>query len=81
MSPKNQEYVVGIDLGGTKIYTAVVDRKGRILGAGRKRTKVELGFEVTVERMVACVRDAVTEAKIDYADVIAVGVGSPGPWI
>jgi glucokinase len=79
MSPKNQEYVVGIDLGGTKIYAAVVDRKGRILGVGRKRTKVELGFDVTVERMVTCVRDAITEAKVDFADIIAIGVGSPGP--
>lgn len=79
MSPKKQEYVVGIDLGGTKIYAAVVNHKGRILGVGRKRTKAELGFEATLARMVACVDEAIKDAKVDEEAVIAVGVGSPGP--
>jgi glucokinase len=79
MPAKNREYVVGIDLGGTKIYAAVVDSKGRILGVGRKRTKAELGFDATVERMVACVKEAVIEAGVSFDKVIAVGVGSPGP--
>ncbi len=79
MSPKKQEYVVGIDLGGTKIYAAVVDAKGRILGSGRKRTKAELGFEVVLERMAACVKEAVEQSGIDYDNILAIGVGSPGP--
>jgi glucokinase len=79
MSPKKQEYVVGIDLGGTKIYAAVVDAKGRILGSCRKRTKAELGFDVVVERMAACVKDAIQQAQVHYDDILAVGVGSPGP--
>ncbi|NLP08891.1 ROK family protein [bacterium] len=79
MSPKKQEYVVGIDLGGTKIYAAVVDHKGRILGIGRKRTKAELGFETTVQRMAICVKEAAAEADVNLDEVIAVGVGSPGP--
>lgn len=79
MSPKKQEYVVGIDLGGTKIYAAVVDKKGHILGSARKRTKAELGFDMTIQRMATCVELAVAEAGVNMADILAVGVGSPGP--
>jgi glucokinase len=79
MSPKKQDLVIGIDLGGTKIYAAVVDKKGRILGSARKRTKAEQGFDMTIQRMATCVELAVAEAGVGMDDIAAVGVGSPGP--
>lgn len=79
MGKKNKEYVIGIDLGGTKIYAAVIDRKGKIIGTARKRTKAEKGFEYTVKKMAKCATLAVQNANIDYSAVVAVGVGSPGP--
>jgi glucokinase len=79
MSPKKQELVIGIDLGGTKIYAAVVDKKGRILGSARKRTKAEQGFDMTIQRMATCVEQAVAAAGVGMDEIAAVGVGSPGP--
>ena len=79
MAKEKKELVVGIDLGGTKIYAAVIDRKGTILGSGRKKTKAELGFPNTVIRMVECVHMAVETAGVPWESIRAVGVGSPGP--
>jgi len=79
MKKTKKKYVVGIDLGGTKIYAAVVDAKGKILGAGRKKTKSEQGFATTVQRMAACVHEAVDAAAVPYDAIQAIGVGSPGP--
>ncbi len=79
MAQEKKQYVVGIDLGGTKIYAAVVNKKGKIIGAARKKTKHELGFAVTVERMAKTVQEALENAKMTLADIKAVGVGSPGP--
>ncbi len=79
MKKLKKQYVVGIDLGGTKIYAAVIDDKGNILGAGRKKTKAEQGFATTVQRMAACVHEAVDAAGVPYDAIQAVGVGSPGP--
>ena len=79
MAKSKKEWVVGIDLGGTKIYAAVIDRKGTILGSERKKTKSELGFPATVSRMADCARQAVVNAGVSWDGIRAVGVGSPGP--
>ncbi len=79
MGEQNQ-YVVGVDLGGTKIYSAVIDKQGKILATARKKTKAELGFETVMERVATCVQDAVTEAEVDFeSQILAIGMGSPGP--
>ncbi|MBN2355836.1 ROK family protein, partial [candidate division KSB1 bacterium] len=79
MGNAKKEYVVGVDLGGTKIYAAVVNKKGKILASARKKTKHEQGFETTVQRMARTVHEAIEAAKLTPADIKAVGVGSPGP--
>ena len=77
---EQDQYVVGVDLGGTKIYSAVIDKQGKILATARKKTKAELGFETVMERVATCVQDAVTEAGVDFeSQILAIGMGSPGP--
>jgi glucokinase len=79
MAKAKNGLVAGVDLGGTKIYAAVVDRKGKIVGSERKKTKAELGFPTTVNRMAECVRSAAAAAGVSLDEIKAVGVGSPGP--
>jgi glucokinase len=75
-----KKYVIGVDLGGTKIYSVVANKNGEIIATARKKTKSELGFEAVVERIAKCVKTAAANAKIDLEnDVAAIGVGSPGP--
>jgi len=75
-----KSYVIGIDLGGTKIYAAVVDPDGKIIATARKKTKAELGFEKVVRRIADCATEAVESAHIDFEESIcAIGIGSPGP--
>lgn len=75
----DKKFVLGIDLGGTKIYAAVVDQAGKIIGAARKRTKSELGFEAVADRIVICAQEALTDAQKTINDIDAIGIGSPGP--
>ena len=78
--PTNQEeYVVGIDLGGTKIYAAVVNRNGKILATCRKKTKAELGFDKVVERIANCANSAIEKSHISKDLIKGIGIGSPGP--
>jgi glucokinase len=78
--PENNKFVIGIDLGGTKIYATVVDKDGTIIASARKKTKAELGFEAVVERITKCVKEVVAKSKINYESQIhAIGIGSPGP--
>ncbi|MGV1048988.1 MAG: ROK family protein [Solirubrobacterales bacterium] len=68
----------GIDLGGTKIQTVVVDHGGVVLGQSRRPTPTDGGPAGVAEQMVEALREAAAEAKVESADLEGVGVGSPG---
>jgi len=73
------EHILGIDLGGTKIETAVFDDAGNIVGRSRGKTEAHLGSEAVFERIVRIGTEAVVKAGLDSGALRAVGVGSPGP--
>lgn len=69
----------GVDVGGTKIAALITDRRGRILGRARKKSKPERGFAAVMDRTVSCVEEACGEAKVQRTDLAAVGIGAPSP--
>jgi len=68
----------GIDLGGTKIQTAIVDAEGKVVGEARHPTPTEGGPEDVAEAMAAALREAADEAGVETSALKGVGVGSPG---
>jgi glucokinase len=76
---KGKDYVVGVDLGGTKILAAVVDQKGKILGEAKRPTMPASDADEVVKRLAKTVRDAIKEARVRADRVAAVGVGAPAP--
>jgi glucokinase len=73
-----QEPRGGIDLGGTKIQTVVVDAGNNVLGQSRRPTPTEGGPEDVANEMVAALEEAVDGAGIKVGDLGGVGLGSPG---
>jgi glucokinase len=73
------KYILGIDLGGTKINAAVVDEADRILGCARTKTEAQHGEDSVFERIVEIGREALYVAGVDLSDMLAIGIGSPGP--
>jgi glucokinase len=68
----------GIDLGGTKIQTAVVDAHGEVRGEARHPTPTEGGPEDVARAMAEALREAATAAGVETSALQGVGVGSPG---
>jgi glucokinase len=68
----------GIDLGGTKIQTAVIGARGEVLGEARHPTPTSGGPPDVAEAMAAAMREAAEAASIGTEDLAGVGVGSPG---
>ncbi|HEX3239495.1 MAG TPA: ROK family protein [Solirubrobacterales bacterium] len=68
----------GIDLGGTKIQTVVVDSDNNVLGQARRPTPTTGGPEDVAREMEGTLRDAAAEAGLGTRDLAGVGVGSPG---
>lgn len=78
MAEANKEYVVGVDLGGTKILAGIFDDKLECLGRSKKSTKSQRGADAVVERVAATVRDAIDECDLNIKQVRGVGIGAPG---
>jgi glucokinase len=68
----------GIDLGGTKIQTAIVGADGTVLGQARQPTPTEGGPEDVAAAMATALREAAAEAGVETNALEGVGVGSPG---
>ncbi len=71
--------VIGVDLGGTNIVSAVVDSRGRVLGRDKRPTLSKLGATGVMNRIVESIHAASQDSGLPWASHIAVGIGSPGP--
>ena len=70
-------HYLGIDLGGTNVAAAVVDREGTILGKVSLPTP-RTGAEAVADQMAAAARAAAEKAGVPLEQVESVGIGSPG---
>ncbi len=68
----------GIDLGGTKIQTAIVGTDGKVRGQSRRPTPTEGGPEDVASEMADALREAAKDAGTETAELGGIGVGSPG---
>jgi glucokinase len=75
---EKKPYVVGVDLGGTKILAGVFDQHLSCVGRTRISTKANRGATAVIERIARSVREVVDECDLDLKHVQAVGVGAPG---
>jgi len=78
MADNNKPYLIGVDLGGTKILTGVFDTSFNCLGQVKISTKAHRGADEVIERIGRCVRDAVDECDLSMNQVRGVGIGAPG---
>ena len=58
----------GIDLGGTKIQTAIVDADGEVKGEARHPTPTEGGPADVAKAMAAALTEAAEEAGVETSD-------------
>jgi glucokinase len=77
-------YLIGVDLGGTKIMAGALSEDGqRHFGMRSIPTQPEQGAETVIERLIALVEgvilDAMAETNATRRDFIGIGMGAPGP--
>jgi glucokinase len=68
----------GIDLGGTKIQTVIVDDNHEVLGSARRPTPTSGGPPDVAAEIEAALREAAEQAAVELSSLAGVGVGSPG---
>ena len=81
---KRQQYIIGVDLGGTNIVVGAMSADGKSHFAMRSiPTSSESGAEGVADRIVGLIEgvilDTIAQTDASRRDVIGVGIGAPGP--
>lgn len=72
------KYIIGIDLGGTKISGALANFNGDIIAKYTLPTKAEDGEEAVLEGIISVGEMVLGESKVNKDNVLAIGIGCPG---
>lgn len=70
-----ENFVIGIDIGATKIASVLLSEKGRLVASAQVLTVASEGKEAVLDKVAMQVRELMEQSP---SDVLGVGVGSPG---
>lgn len=74
-----KNYVIGIDLGGTKISGALSDLKGNVVSKYVIPTNASEGESVVLNRIFNVIEKVLEQSNKNCNEIKAIGIGSPGP--
>ena len=74
-----ENYVFGIDVGGTTVKCGLFTAEGTVLDKWEIRTNKENGGASILGDIAAAIEAKLQDKKIDKAQVLGVGIGVPGP--
>jgi len=73
------EIFVGIDVGGTNVKIGLFDSELKMICKTSITTEADMGPEVVINNMAQAVKELLTEAGFSLPNIVAVGIGTPGP--
>ena len=73
------DYVVGIDIGGTKLATVVADKNGNLLNKVRKPTNSDKGPEFAIQTLFEMIYKVIHDVELNDQDISGIGVSCGGP--
>jgi len=65
--------IIGVDLGGTNIKTALVTLNGNIIKKYETSTETRKGAKTVINNIISAIK------KIKLGKILGIGIGSPGP--
>lgn len=78
MPDEGKDFLLGVDLGGTKILAGVFDAKFDLKGTAKLSTKADRGVDAVIDRIARCINEAVDECDLTLKRIRGVGIGAPG---
>ncbi|MHB8105264.1 MAG: ROK family protein [Dehalococcoidales bacterium] len=75
---KKNQLVIAIDIGGTKIMTALFGVDGKILTKDVRPTLAPEGVKAVVDRMATAIKDVVEKNKMSFSEVGGIGIACAG---
>lgn len=69
---------IGIDVGGTNVKIALVDKSGKIIYSNSVPTYAKMGYEYTVNNIKQAIKDLMKETNTSAKDIDGIGFDFPG---
>jgi len=73
------KYLIGVDIGGTKILSAIATNKGEIFKSLTIKTEAKKGKSASLRNVIRSIRSLLEETDIPLSQISAIGIGVPGP--
>lgn len=74
----SKKYKIGVDVGGTNVKVALVDKTGSIVYSDTVPTRAEMGYEYTISNIIKAIQDLMKESKVSKESIEGIGFGFPG---
>ncbi len=78
MSKKTKRYTIGVDIGGTKVLTALLDEQFKVVTSLKSKVKLSKGRSYFLDTIVDHCRGVIEQGQVSPKKIAAVGVGCPG---
>lgn len=71
-------FIVSVDMGGTKILSSVINTKEGIISKVKKATEVQEGSDTYIKKLAEIIKETIASAELKPEQVKAVCLGVPG---
>lgn len=75
---RSSDYVIGVDLGGTKISAAAVNGNGAMISKVLLPTEAFMGSEHVMDQVIGCIIEVIQSASAPKGKLTGIGISSPG---
>lgn len=75
---KKKKYIIGVDLGGTKMLAGLLDRDYKLKATEKSRVSVNEGKKAFLKSLVENTQKLLKEYRLDRKDLLGIGIGCPG---
>lgn len=73
------EYAIGIDLGGTKVLSALINRQsGEVISSVKKKTRKDKGPVKILEKIIELIHELLDENQLQAEQIQSIGIGVAG---
>ena len=72
-------YAIGIDLGGTKVLSALINKEtGEVVSSAKKKTKKDKGPTRIIEKIIESIQEVMDSSYVPKTQIESIGVGAAG---
>jgi len=72
-------YIVGVDVGGTKIAAGLVNREAQVVARTVLPTPGDDDMNIVLDQIYQSIDETLNKSSVDRRDIVGIGVVTPGP--